>query len=260
MDRKPAFYRTPDDRSIAYHRLDAQASTDGKTRPGLVFLPGFRSDMGGNKALFLENWARERGRGFVRFDYTGHGASSGAFAEGCIGDWLRDAADVLDALTEGPQVLVGSSMGGWIALLLLKMRPERLAGVVGIAAAADFTEERIWRRMSAVQRATLLRDGQIVEPSAYAPDEPTLITRHLVEEGRRHLVLHAPLPAPCPVRLVHGMADPDVPWETATRLTAHITGEDVRAILLKTGDHRLSNPDNLALIAETIDRLPDPRH
>jgi len=214
--------------------------------------------MNGNKALFLDDWAASQGRAFLRFDYTGHGASSGAFEDGCIGDWLRDAEEAIRALTTGPQVLVGSSMGGWIALLLLRAMPERVAGLVGIAVAADFTEEGIMRRLTPALRERLNRDGRIVEPSAYAPDEPHIITRRLIEDGRDHLVLRAPLAAACPVRLLHGMADADVPWETATRLAAHIEGADVRAILLRGGDHRLSEERDLALLAETIHTLPDP--
>ena len=213
--------------------------------------------MEGTKAAFLHRWAQGQGRAFLRFDYTGHGASSGAFEDGCVGDWVRDARDVLEALTEGPQVLVGSSMGGWIALLLLRAMPERIAGLVGIAAAPDFTEESMVPRMDRAQREALRRDGRIAVPSAYS-DAPAVITRRLIEDGRRHLVLRSPLRAGCPVRLLHGMADPDVPWETATRLAAHLSGEDVRVVLLRHGDHRLSGDRDLALIAETIHALPDP--
>jgi len=252
-----AFYRRPDGMSIAYHRGTAQAASAGTGRPGIVFLPGFKSDMQGSKALHLRDWAAAQGRAFLRFDYTGHGASSGAFADGCVGDWFRDACDVLRALTEGPQVLVGSSMGGWIALLVMRAMPERVAGLVGIATAADFTEDLIWRRMTTAQRAILARDGRIVAPSDYA-DDPYPITRRLIEDGRRHLVLRSALRAQCPVRFLQGMADPDVPWETATRLAAHIEGEDVRAILLRGADHRLSGARELALLAETIHTLPDP--
>jgi len=252
-----ALYRTPDGRSIAYHRGTAQAASAGSARPGLVFLPGFRSDMRGSKALFLHDWAAAQGRAFLRFDYTGHGESSGDFAEGCIGDWFRDACDVLRDLTTGPQVLVGSSMGGWIALLVMRAMPDRVAGLVGIAAAPDFTEESMWHRSTAAQRETLRRDGRIEGPSAYS-DEPHLITRKLIEDGRRHLVLRTPLPAPCPVRLLHGMDDGDVPWETAARLAAHIEGDDVRTTLIRGADHRLSTRRDLALIAETIHMLPDP--
>lgn len=213
--------------------------------------------MDGNKALFLHDRAAGQGRAFLRFDYTGHGRSSGAFAQGCIGDWLRDAADVLRALTAGPQVLVGSSMGGWIALLLLRAMPERVAGLVGIAAAPDFTEETVWRVASAEQRAALRLRGRIERADAYG-DAPQVITRRLIEDGRDHLVMRAPLAAPCPVRLIHGMADDAIPHETALRLARHIEGDDVRVTLIRGGDHRLSGERELALIAETVHALPDP--
>ena len=214
--------------------------------------------MQGSKALFLQDWAAGQGRDFLRFDYTGHGASSGDFADGCIGDWFRDACDVLAALTEGPQILVGSSMGGWIALLVMRKMPERVAGLVGIATAPDFTEDSILQRMTLSQRDALYRDGRLEAPSQYS-EEPYLITRKLIEDGRKHLVMRSALHAPGPVRLLQGMSDPDVPWETAARLAAHIEGEDVRAILLRGADHRLSGERELALIAETIHTLPDPR-
>ncbi len=211
----------------------------------------------GSKALFLHNWAEKQKRDFVRFDYTGHGQSSGDFADGCIGDWFRDACDVMRDLTTGPQILVGSSMGGWIALLMMRAMPERVAGLVGIAAAPDFTEDSILTRMTRAQRETLYRDGRIEEPSRYS-DLPYLITRKLIEDGRRHLVMRSPLRATGPVRLLQGMADPDVPWETAARLATHIEGDDVRMILLRGADHRLSGEKELALLAETIHALPDP--
>ncbi len=212
--------------------------------------------MQGGKALFLHDWAIRQGRDFLRFDYTGHGASSGDFADGCIGDWFRDACDVLQELTEGPQILVGSSMGGWIALLVMRVMPERIAGLVGISAAPDFTEDSILKRMTLTQRDTLYREGKIEEPSQYS-ELPYLITQKLIEDGRKHLVMRSPLRAPGPVRLLQGMADPDVPWETAARLASHIEGDDVRVILLRGADHRLSGERELALIAETIHTLPD---
>lgn len=210
--------------------------------------------MTGTKAVFLEAWARERGRAFVRFDYTGHGASSGAFEDGGIGDWARDAADALDRLTEGPQVLVGSSMGGWIALLLALRRPERVAGVVGVAAAPDFTEDAMWSGFDADQRAALLTDGRLARPSIYS-DAPYVITRRLIEDGRAHLVLRAPLDLGCPLRLLHGTADADVDPAVALRLLGHAEGLDVRLTLVKGADHRFSAPENLALIAATLEDL-----
>jgi pimeloyl-ACP methyl ester carboxylesterase len=222
--------------------------------PGVVFLGGFASDMTGTKASFLEGWARERGRAFLRFDYTGHGASSGAFEDGTIGGWARDAADALDRLTDGPQLLVGSSMGGWIALLLARARPGRIAGVVGVAAAPDFTEDGMWTAFDPGQRARLMAEGRLELPSDYA-EAPVVVTRRLIEDGRDHLVLRAPLALACPLRLLHGTADPDVDLSVALRLLAHAEGPDVRLTLVRGADHRFSAPANLALIAGTVDDL-----
>jgi pimeloyl-ACP methyl ester carboxylesterase len=226
--------------------------------PTVVFLPGFRSDMEGSKALELEAHCAARGRAFLRFDYTGHGRSSGRFEEGCIGDWARDALAVVDRVTEGPLVLVGSSMGGWIMLLVARARPERLHGLVGIAAAPDFTEDLIWTVMTEAQREQLRRDGVHYEPSAYA-EAPTPITWKLVEDGKSHLVLRAPLAISCPVHLLHGQKDPDVPWQTALTLAAHLDGEDVTIELIKDGEHRLSRPQDLARIQAAVDRIGAPR-
>ena len=237
---------TPTGRRIAYHL------TPG-TGPGVVFLGGFRSDMGGTKALWLEDWARAQGRGFLRFDYSGHGASSGAFEDGCIGDWAADAMAVL-ALTEGPQVLVGSSMGGWIALLLARARPARVAGLVGIAAAPDFTEDSLWAGLSGTERATMMTAGQIERASDYSP-EPYVFTRRLVEDGRAQLVLRSPLVLPFPVRLLQGTADADVPVSVALRLLDHATGPDIRLTLVKGADHRFSTPACLDLIGQAVDQV-----
>lgn len=240
------------DRRIAYHRLAAQG--DGAAQPGVIFLGGFRSDMAGTKALWLEGWARQRGRAFVRFDYRGHGESSGVFEEGSIGDWAGDAAEVLERLTQGRQVLVGSSMGGWIALLLARRFPERVAGLVGIAAAPDFTEDSMWSGFTEVQRQALLVDGRVALPSAYS-DEPYVVTRRLIEEGRANLVLREPLRIGAPVRLLQGTADEDVDRSVALRLLDHIEGPDVRLTLVKGADHRFSAPRELALIGRTLDAL-----
>jgi pimeloyl-ACP methyl ester carboxylesterase len=234
---------TPEGRRIAY-RL-----TPGKA-PGVVFLGGFRSDMEGTKALFLEERARAWGRAFLRFDYSGHGQSEGAFLDGCIGDWFEDARAAL-ALTEGPQVLVGSSMGGWIALLLARAVPERIAGMVTIAAAPDFTEDSMWAGFDAGQRAVLLAEGQVALPSDYS-DEPYIITRRLIEEGRTRLVLRQPLPLPFPTRFLQGTADADVEPGVALRLLDHAEGPDIRLALVKGADHRFSSPDCLALIEQSV--------
>ncbi len=237
----------PDGRSLAYHRLEGQG-------PCIVFLGGFRSDMTGTKAQFLEAWARERGRAFLRFDYSGHGASSGAFEQGCVGDWARDAGDVLTHLTSGPRILVGSSMGGWIALLLAKRLPGHVAGLVGIAAAPDFTEDAMWSRFSTEQRSILMEDGALRMPSDYS-DDPYVITRRLIEDGRRNLVLRDPLILPFPVRLLHGTADRDVDVSVALRLLAHAQSEDLRLTLVKDADHRFSAPETLDLIARSIEEI-----
>jgi len=243
----PAFLDLPDGRRIAYHRCAGR-------RPGVVFLGGFRADMTGTKAGFLEAWAKARGQAFLRFDYTGHGASSGDFRDGTIGGWAADAADAVGRLTEGPQLLVGSSMGGWIALLLALRMPGRIAGLVGIAAAPDFTEDSIWAAMDAATRARLASDGLVEVPSEY-DDAPYPITRRLIEEGRGNLMLRAPLSLPFPVRLLHGSADRDVDLSVALRLLAHAEALDMRLTIVKGADHRFSEPENLALLVETVEDL-----
>lgn len=240
-----------DGRRIAYRRSPGAG-------PGVLFLGGFRSDMTGTKAAFLHDWAAARGRAFLRFDYTGHGASSGAFEDGCIGDWAADAMAALDRLTEGPQVLVGSSMGGWIALLLARARPERVAGLVGIAAAPDFTEDSMWAEFGPAERAALARDGHVDLPSDYS-DDPYRITRRLIEDGRRNLVLRDPLALACPVRLLHGTADTDVAMSVPLRLLAHAEAPGLRLTLVKGADHRFSGPAELALIAAAVEEASAPR-
>ncbi|MEL6680538.1 MAG: alpha/beta hydrolase [Pseudomonadota bacterium] len=227
---------------------------DGVNLPGVVFLGGFKSDMTGTKAVFLEAWAREAGRAFLRFDYTGHGQSSGDFLDGAIGDWAQDAQDAVGALTEGPQILVGSSMGGWISLLLAKRMPERIAGLVGIAAAPDFTQDSMWAGFDDRQRETIAEKGQIELPSDYS-DEPYIITKRLIEDGRENLVLRDPLALGFPARFLQGTADADVPVDVALRLLDHAEGEDIRLTLVKGADHRFSGPDELALIRATIEEV-----
>ncbi|MBS0563356.1 MAG: alpha/beta hydrolase [Proteobacteria bacterium] len=239
-----AYFETPEGRRIAYDRT-------GGRGPGVVFLGGFKSDKEGTKALALEAWAKAAGRAFLRFDYSGHGSSSGDFLDGCIGEWLEDARAVVEGLTEGPQVLVGSSMGGWIALLLARDQPERVAGLVTIAAAPDFTEDLMWALFSPEERAALEERGRVEQPSDYA-DEPYVITRRLIEEGRRHLVLRAPLGLPFPVRFLQGTADVDVPVAVALRLMDHAEGPDVRLTLVKGADHRFSTPECLGLIERSV--------
>ncbi|RKF16453.1 alpha/beta hydrolase [Roseovarius spongiae] len=237
-------FTTDRGRQIAYLRLEGEG-------PGVVFLGGLRSDMTGTKALFLEDWARRAGRAFLRFDYSGHGASSGEFTEGCIGDWAEDAAAAINTLTQGPQILVGSSMGGWIALLMARRMPERIAGMVTVAAAPDFTEDSMWAGMNEIERAKLKREGRILRPSEY--DEPYVITNRLIEDGRDRLVLRDPLNLPFPVRFLQGTADMDVDKSVALRLLDHATGPDMRLTLVDGADHRFSDADCLALIAASVE-------
>lgn len=243
----PSILTRDDGATIAYH------FTPGKS-PGVMFMTGFKSDMTGGKALALEDYCRRTGRAFLRFDYTGHGASSGRFEDGCIGDWAKDAIYALDRLTEGPMVLVGSSMGGWIMLLTALKRPQRLAALVGIAAAPDFTEDLIPAELTPEQLATIDREGKVDLPSPY-DDEPTPITRRLLEDGRNHLLLRAPLPIAVPVRLIHGMADPDVPWQTSLRIAEKVETGDVEIHFVKSGDHRLSEPSDLERLVRVVDSL-----
>ena len=231
---------------IAYHR------TPGAS-PGLVFLGGFASDMDGSKARALEAYAHARGRAFLRFDYQGHGHSSGRFVDGTIGQWRDDALSALDRLTEGPQVLVGSSMGGWIMLLAALARPERVAGLVGIAAAPDFTEELMWGRMTAQQQREVEDKGVWHMPSDYG--DPVPVTHQLIGEGRKHRLLGAPIEVGCPVRLLQGTADAEVPAEWALKLQAALTSEDVEATLVKDADHRMSSERDLQRLRDTLDRL-----
>ena len=222
-------------------------------QPTVVFLHGFRSDMTGEKAEAVAGLCAGRGQAMLRFDCSGHGASGGAFEDGTVGRWRDDALTAIDRLAPGPLVLVGSSMGGWLALLVALARPERIRGLVGIAAAPDFTETLMWQAMTPEERATLLRDGSLMLPSAYS--EPYLLTRGLIEEGRRHLLLGNAIHLDCPVRLLHGQRDADVPWGTALRVAERLDAADVQVTLLKDGEHRLSRPHDLALLARTVGAL-----
>ncbi|MBI1173253.1 alpha/beta fold hydrolase [bacterium] len=234
---------TAQGRSLAYH----QSAGAG---PGIVFLGGYRSDMGGTKALALEAWALAQGRAFLRFDYAGHGQSSGRFEDLGIADWIEDARAAL-SLTEGRQVLVGSSMGGWIALALARALPERIAGLIGIAAAPDFTEDSLLPSLTADERAVMDLQGRIERPSAYAA-EPYVFTRKLIEQGRQHLILRSPLRLPFPTRFLQGTADEDVLPSVALRLLDHAEGPDIRLTLVQGADHRFSTPACLRLIETSV--------
>lgn len=223
--------------------------------PGVIFLTGFNSNMNGTKAMALEQFCRDRKQDFLRFDYSGHGESGGEFRDGTIGAWLQDALDVLDRLAAGPQILVGSSMGGWLALLVALRRRERIAGLVGLAAAPDFVED-IWRGFSKAEQDTLMKRGAVERPSAYS-DSPYVITRRLIEEGQQHLLLGGPIDIACPVRLIHGIADPDVPYEKSLRIAERLRSDDAVVTLIKDGDHRLSRPQDLQRLFDAVQELSE---
>ena len=243
-----SFLTTEEGGRLAYVRRAGSA-------PGVVFLTGLRSDMEGGKALALEKLCAANGSAFLRFDYSGHGQSSGEFIDGTIGRWANDAIQILDSVTEGPQILVGSSMGGWIMLLTAVSRPDRVAGLVGIAAAPDFTAD-FERALSPDQLQTLESDGRIDIPSEYAA-EPTPFTQTLLIEARRHLLLDAEIPVQCPIRLLHGMRESDVPWQTSLEIAEQVTGNDVVLQLAKDGDHRLSRDTDIGRLQDVVASLLD---
>lgn len=245
------FFDGPDGRRIAHHLT---AARDGVAGPGVVFLGGYRSDMTGTKAAHLQDWATAQGRAFLRFDYSGHGQSDGRFEDGGIGDWSRDAMAIIAGLTRGPQILVGSSMGGWIALLVARAMPERVAGLVGIAAAPDFTEDLMLATFTQDQKNALQQNGFVEEMSEYS-DKPNIITRAFLDDGAKHLVLRSPLNLPFPVRLLQGTADVDVPPAVAQRLFDHASCPDMRLTLVKGADHRFSTPACLDLICRTLEEM-----
>lgn len=239
--------------SIAFWRDAGQAGT----APGLIWLCGFKSDMTGGKATAVAEWAKTRGAGCVRFDYSGHGRSSGRFEEGTIGEWLEQASAVFTHLTHGPQILIGSSMGAWIALLLARRWREqgeadskRLAGLVLIAPAWDMTQ-LMWDHAPEEARQAITEQGVYLRPSHYGED-PYPITGRLIEEGRSRLLAGAPFDPGCPVRILHGMRDPDVPWERSLKLIDLLDQDNVRLTLMKDGEHRLSRPQDLELLFSTL--------
>ena len=232
---------------IAYHRFL------GNT-PGIIFLAGHGSDMEGSKALHLEKWARTNGQAFLRFDYRGHGKSSGSIDSTNISDWTEDVITAIDELSEGPQILVGSSLGGWLMLNAALARPKRVVSLVGVAAAPDFTEDLIWAELNASQRSYMQSEGRIVLPNPYA-DEPVVYPYHLVEDGRNHLRLRSNLNINLPIRLLHGMQDAEVPWQTAVRIAECTVGNDVRLHLVKDAGHRFSEPKQLALLEQVTSGL-----
>ena len=237
---KPQFFSSRNGRLLAYE------AAAGKS-PGVVFMGGFMSDMTGSKAVGLENFCRKNGRAFLRFDYSGHGMSGGNFADGTISRWTEDALAVIDACTEGKQIFVGSSMGAWIMILAALQRPDICAGLLGIAAAPDFTETLIVPALDADQRATMAQVGKIEIPSDYGED-PYIITQDLIEDGRRNLIMGDDIPLDCPVRLVHGLRDAEVPPQSSLDLARQLASEDVTLTYIKHADHRLSDLASLSRI------------
>lgn len=233
---------------LAYNVLNA--TNKGQSLPTIMFLGGFRSDMEGTKALYLEEQCKIRGQAYIRMDYRGHGCSGGVFEEACISEWAQDAQDILDALTNGPVILVGSSMGGWISLLLSLKNPEKIVGLIGLAAAPDFTK---WMEdaMSEVQKSALMKEGFFALPNDY-DDVPYIISKKLIEDGRQNLLLDKKLNIKMPVRLIQGKQDADVPWQTAQRIKDAIQGSDVEIIYIEDADHRLSTPEQLKIIDEQV--------
>jgi pimeloyl-ACP methyl ester carboxylesterase len=222
--------------------------------PGIVWLNGFKSVMMGTKAQAVDGWAAENGRACVRFDYFGHGASSGDFRDGTVSRWLDDSLTVIDRLSRGRQILVGSSMGAWLALHCALARPDRISGVLLVAPAVDFTERLLWDTFPPEVRRQIERDGEWLRPSQYDA-ESYPITRRLIEDGRRHLLLGAPITLSSPVRILQGMADPDVPWRHAMLVLERL-GPDTELTLVKSGDHRLSRSHDLGLLLRTLSAIP----
>lgn len=237
------FLETTQGRRIAYNKTEGQG-------PTILFLSGLKSDMEGTKAVALEAWAKKQGRAFLRFDYSGHGVSSGEFAQGCIGDWHEDTLEVVDRLIDGPVLAVGSSMGGWQSLLLSRARPDRVMGLVTIAAAPDFTEDGYWAGFTDAQKKELDREGYVSIPSDY--DEDYIITKRMIQDGRDHLVLRSALTLNMPVRFLQGTEDTAVPTAQAVKLLEHVDGDDIRLVLVKGADHRFSDAECLRTIQKMV--------
>ena len=234
---------------VAYHALSG-------TPPCVVFCGGFMSDMTGTKATALESWCRARGQAYVRFDYRGHGQSSGRFEDGTIGRWADDAVAILDEVAPGRLLIVGSSMGGWIMLLAARARAQRVIGLVGIAAAPDFTRRMVEHEFSDEQRSALARDGHVAISSDY-DERPYVITQELIDDGNRQCLLEAPIELNCPVRLLHGLRDDAVPWQTSMRIAERLTSTDVVINLAKNGDHRLSEPSDIERLCDAVSALSE---
>jgi len=236
-----------DQGNLAYHHSPGSA-------PGALFCGGYMSDMEGSKALALEAHCTAAGRAFTRFDYRGHGQSSGAFRDLVISDWLNDALAIFDQVTTGPQIVIGSSMGGWIALHLALARAQRVKAMILIAPAPDFTSRLMWPSFTQAEKAQMEAQGYIEQPTDYGP-EPYVITKSLIEDGKSLGLLHAPIPIHCPVRILHGQRDTSVPWDLSLELMDRLESEDVIASFIKQGDHRLSEPDDITRLLQMLDSL-----
>lgn len=248
MAARPATLQRENGATIAYHHSPGRG-------PGVIFCTGFKSDMQGTKALALDADCRARGVQFTRFDYQGHGESSGEFVDGTIGEWRDDTLAILDSVTDGPQIVVGSSMGGWIGLLAAVARPEKVVGFVGIAAALDMAR-RIWDRIDDATKRLLETEGVWMRPSEYDPAGYP-ITLKLIEEGRNHLLLPGPIPFTGPVRLLHGQRDDAVPWELSLDTAAALASEAVEVTFIKDGDHRLSRDEDIARLLRTVGEISE---
>jgi pimeloyl-ACP methyl ester carboxylesterase len=254
IDQEPTFIEVGEGSGRRRIAVRARAGSG----PGLFWLGGFNSDMRGTKALALDAWAMEHGRACIRFDYSGHGESGGAFIDGTIGRWLEEGLAVFEQFCRGPQVVIGSSMGGWMALLLARAIAKReaagadLAGLVLIAPAPDFTEQLMWNAFSDEVREEIRTKGVWMRPSEYGDGAPYPITRALIEEGRNHLLLGSAIEVGCPVRILQGAQDPDVPWQHAFALAHRLPAEDVVLTMIQDGDHRLSRPQDIARILAAV--------
>jgi pimeloyl-ACP methyl ester carboxylesterase len=241
----PSLFTRPDGLRLAFRRVAGKG-------PTIVFLPGYKSDMMGTKAIALEDWAIRNGRSMLRLDYSGCGESEGAFEDGTLSGWADDARMIVEANERGPVIIVGSSMGGWIMLLLALALGDQVKAIVGIAPAPDFSD---WG-FTSEEKGRIARYGRLERPSDYGP-EPMVTTKAFWESGQANLLLRGEIGINCPVRLIHGQEDPDVPWDVSLRLAERLRSADVQVVLIKDGDHRLSRPQDIDLLVRTIATLPD---
>lgn len=245
----PEFLSLDDGNQLAYVH-----SKGNENAPSIIFLGGFMSDMSGTKATALERFCKEKHYSYTRFDYFGHGQSSGKFIDGTIGYWKSNVLSVLDMLPHRKHIVIGSSMGGWLMLLAALARPEKVSALIGVASAPDFTENLIWDVMTDKEKKELTENGIFNQPSDYS-ESPYPISKQLIEEGRHHLLLNDTIPINCPVRLIHGMKDDDVPYTLSVELTQKLQSDDVQIQLVKRSDHRMSSEEDVALLEKTIETL-----